>query len=101
MCLGNPQVSFEQVVTACQVADADTFISKLPEKYQTILGEFGANLSGGQRQRLAIARGIITHPPILILDESTAGLDPKSESTVFFLARNLMNTYLTLVFGRD
>ncbi|WP_278563456.1 peptidase domain-containing ABC transporter [Fischerella thermalis] len=101
LCLGNPQVSFEQVVTACQVADADTFISKLPEKYQTILGEFGANLSGGQRQRLAIARGIITHPPILILDESTAGLDPKSESTVFFLARNLMNTYLTLVFGRD
>ena len=80
--LGNPQVNFEQVVTACHVADADTFISKLPEKYQTILGEFGANLSGGQRQRLTIARGIVTHPPILILDESTAGLDPKSESIV-------------------
>ncbi|QSV63559.1 MAG: peptidase domain-containing ABC transporter [Dolichospermum sp. DL01] len=82
LSLGCPQVNFEQIVTACQVADADNFISKLPEKYQTILGEFGANISGGQKQRLAIARGIVTNPPILILDESTAGLDPISESLV-------------------
>jgi len=81
-CLGNPQVTFEQIVRACQIAGADEFISKLPDKYQTILGEFGANISGGQRQRLAIARAIVNDPSVLILDESTGALDPVSETQV-------------------
>lgn len=81
--MGNPHIEFEQIVQACQLTGADAFISKLPEGYQTILGEFGSNLSGGQRQRLAIARSIVNDPPVLILDESTSGLDPVSEAELF------------------
>jgi ABC-type bacteriocin/lantibiotic exporter with double-glycine peptidase domain len=78
----NPDISFDEIVTACEVACADEFISELPDKYQTVLGEFGANISGGQLQRLAIARAIVSNPPILILDESTSALDPALEEEV-------------------
>lgn len=78
--LTNPELSFQEVVLACQITGADEFISQLPEKYQTQLHELGYNLSTGQRQQLAIARGIVNDPPVLILDESTAYLDGKAES---------------------
>ena len=80
--LGNPDITFEQIVMACKITGADDFVSKLPDKYFTILGEFGSNLSGGQKQRLALARAIVNNPPILVLDESTGALDPISEAEV-------------------
>jgi ATP-binding cassette, subfamily C, bacterial len=78
----HPNASFEQIVRACQIASADEFINDLPDNYQTVLGEFGVNISGGQKQRLALARAIVTDPPILILDESTSALDPILETQV-------------------
>jgi ATP-binding cassette, subfamily B, bacterial len=76
---GKPSASDDEVIKAAKAAQVDEFIHKLPDGYQTFLGERGTRLSGGQRQRIAIARAILKDAPILLLDEATSALDAESE----------------------
>lgn len=94
---GRPQASDEEVKAAAQAAFADEFIARLPEGYDTFLGERGVRLSGGQRQRIAIARAILKNPPLLLLDEATSALDAHSERMVQAALERAMQGRTTLV----
>ena len=76
---GCPDATHEQVVAAAKAACCDDFIENLPDGYHTIIGEGGASLSGGEKQRISIARAMLKHAPIVILDEATANVDPENE----------------------
>ncbi len=92
-----PNVSAEAVESAARAAFAHEFISKLPQGYETVLGERGLRLSGGQRQRIAIARALLKNAPILILDEATSNLDVRSDRLVQEALVNLMEGRTTVI----
>jgi len=80
--IGNMDASREEVMAASKAACCDEFVNRLPDGYDTMLGENGATLSGGERQRLSIARALLKDAPIVLLDEATASLDPENEALI-------------------
>jgi ABC-type multidrug transport system fused ATPase/permease subunit len=87
---GHAGATEDEIMNAAKLADVDEFVSRMPHRYDTVVGERGDTLSGGQRQRIGIARAIIRNNPILILDEPTAALDTESESMVVQALERLM-----------
>jgi subfamily B ATP-binding cassette protein MsbA len=94
---GRPEATRAEIIAAAEQANADEFITQMPQGYDTMVGERGVTLSGGQRQRVAIARAIIRDTPILVMDEPTSGLDAQSEQLVFEALGRLMKGRTTIV----
>jgi subfamily B ATP-binding cassette protein MsbA len=97
IAFGNKSANREAVIAAAKIANADEFIVKLADGYDTNIGDRGSKLSGGQRQRLSIARAVLKNPPILILDEATSALDTESEKLVQDAIHKLMQNRTSIV----
>lgn len=97
MLLGNGDATLDDVIEACKMSHAHDFINDMPLRYETMLEENGANLSGGQKQRLAIARALLKHPDILIMDEATSNLDSITEKAIEKTINELTNGITTIL----
>ncbi|WP_407403253.1 ABC transporter ATP-binding protein [Chryseobacterium sp.] len=95
--MGKPDATKEEVIAAAKIANADSFISQLPDGYDSNIGDDGGKLSGGQKQRVSIARAVLKNPPIMILDEATSALDTESEKFVQDALEKMMENRTSLV----
>ena len=97
--IGKPGATLEEIAEACRAANAHEFVAKLPQGYDTVIGERGIRLSGGQRQRIAIARAILRDAPILVLDEALSAVDAENEAIIQDALDRLMVGRTTLIFA--
>lgn len=97
---GNPNASHEEVVQACKYAQADDFINKLPGGYNYDLGQGGTNVSGGQKQRLCIARALMKHPKIIILDDSTSAVDTDTDHRIQLALKEKIGGMTTIIIAQ-
>jgi ATP-binding cassette subfamily B protein len=94
---GAPDIDFEQVARVAETADADGFIRRMPDGYDTIVGERGVGLSGGQKQRIALARALLKEPSILILDDATSSVDMETEHSIHQTLRTYFKDRTTFI----
>jgi ATP-binding cassette, subfamily B, bacterial len=97
LAYGRPDATDEQIMAAARAAQAHEFIARLPQGYDTVVGEQGLTLSGGQRQRVALARALVTDPRLLVLDDATSAIDPRLEAEIHAALRAVMRGRTTLI----
>jgi len=100
ICWGREDATEEEIIQACKIAQAHDFITKLPDGYETVIGQRGVNLSGGQKQRIAIARAIIRKPLILILDDATSAVDFVTEQKILKGLKEMMKNCTTFAIAQ-